>query len=1098
MHSMVPCGIDTTPQGWERFFRDLGYYTDLIEYPGEPGNHLEIDKQEGNRILDRIFLLAAPISGRLPIELWYVKPDISPSRVRRLVRKQMDYFIGACLYVIVYRQDNVDFMILRAYDYAHKGITTLIWSFNPQNISRTDLEIIQKLRVHDNTRLNEVYGTVCDALSVQPVTGSFFNDIRDLYRSESDRLKANEDISPASAESFVIRLISRLLFLRFVERKGWLRIDGQDSYLPALLAQFQSDLYDSALKPLFFQGLNTRENKPQFLGDVPFLNGGLFDPHPDDLSLKASDEFIRRLVDILYSYNFVVTESTPLEQQVAVDPEMLGHVFENLISYRQNTGSFYTPSSCVAFMCRLALEKYLAASVQEDEEAIRALVWRDDASGIKNPGVVLSAVKDVRILDPACGSGAFLIGMLQELMELYETLEPSSSSKDRYDRKLHIIQNNLYGVDIDEAAVQLARLRLWLSLVVDDDRNPITDPDADVALPNLDFKIEAGDSVSSISPAPTGNSSFGYDVVNELSQVYNQYLSCHGAQTKRKLQEQINALREEIAQWFNVSPDSFQWVTSFPNVLFDENGDRSGFDIVISNPPYVRQEHIDNKEQLKALYGDFFTGKSDLYTYFYHRGLSLLKDGGWHIFICSNSWLDVDFGKVLQKYLLDNAHLMAVYDTSQQRQFSSADVNTVITLIRKQVTGDDDVTEFVVLDKSYEDMLDGNIQSYRVIRRTRKQLLDEGTDEEGKYQGSKWGGKYLRAPDIYFTILDKAGNKLVPLGSIAEVRFGIKTGANEFFYLKPIGMSVKEVVELASKNPTAPVTVENGVDVRDKNGKVTGKYTTQIEACWLRPAVKSPREVNTVELSLDEVSYMVLMPPDDVCSLIGSSDTDSDRTELINSYVKLRYPLAGAYIDWGQQRGYDNKATCASRTVWWYLGAPITSGIAIPERHQQRYFVVRNLDRVCLNKSFYGIQSDIVVQGCMMSHISHLFAELIGRTPGGGGGPLDLDVNMVEQMYVLSPRTLSQQQVERIRFAIDRMSNRQILTIFEELGLPKPNKDYSNIRPEDVCLDKVLPDRRALDQVVFEVLGLTEEEQLEVYRAVVTLVKNRLVKAISV
>jgi hypothetical protein len=503
---------------------------------------------------------------------------------------------------------------------------------------------------------------------------------------------------------------------------------------------------------------------------VPYLNGGLFEKGTDDQNARVPDDALQPLLeDLLYRYNFTITESTPLDIEVAVDPEMLGKVFEELVTGRHETGSYYTPRPVVAFMGREALKGYLQRATRETPDALVHFVDARDASLLKDPEAVLDALKTVRVCDPACGSGAYLLGMLHELLELRTALfeQKRLDPETLYTRKLEIIQNNLYGVDIDPFAVEIARLRLWLSLVVDDPRNPLDNPDADVSLPNLDFKIEVGDSL--LAPDPQGGQQpdmFRAQQIAEYERLKGDYIRARTDEEKRVLRERIDALRDEIRQWAHPEGEveGFDWRVEFAEVFQD-----GGFDIILANPPYVRQELIENKDALLRLYPAVAEGRSDLYVYFYARALQLLKEGGMHVFVCSNSWLDVGFGGKLQKYLLENAHILAIYDSALERQFASADVNTIISILRKGKPDANAETRFIRLQGAFEQaMADPALQ--RVIVRTRDELWQEGLDEEGHYIGSKWGGKYLRAPDIFFTILEQGQRRLCTAGHAVEVR----------------------------------------------------------------------------------------------------------------------------------------------------------------------------------------------------------------------------------------------------------------------------------------------------------------------------------------
>ncbi len=638
----------------------------------------------------------------------------------------------------------------------------------PDAPTRTDLDVLLALETRPDEDPFTRADKIREAFSVEKVTQQFYKDFHRLFECAELRITGVED---DAKRLFVLKLFNRLLFIRFLERKGWLRFDKRRDYLRALWEDYQATRSDndtffgSRLKLLFFSALNNPQQRNliainqggqlrALIGDAPYLNGGLFEMDDDDQTAHVPDDALKPVIEeLLYRYNFTITESTPLEIEVAVDPEMLGKVFEELVTGRHESGSYYTPRRVVAFMCREALKGYLQTATSESAEAIASFVDQRDASMLKNPEAVLDALRKVRVCDPACGSGAYLLGMLHELLELRAALfeQKRLDSHTLYERKLEIIQRNLYGVDIDPFAVEIARLRLWLSLVVDDTRNPLDDPNADVSLPNLDFKIEVGDSLLAPDPQQKGGS-FDNEVIHQFEEKKAEYMRAHGDEQKRMLRKEIEMLREEIRQWAHADDvEGFDWRVEFAEVFKD-----GGFDIIVANPPYVRQEQINKavKAKLLALYPDAAEGRSDLYVYFYARGVQLLKAGGMHVFVCSNSWLDVGFGGKLQEYLLQNAHLWAIYDSALERQFASADVNTIISILRTGRPSDDAPTRFVRLNAPFEQAV-ADPQHQRVIVRTRAELWRSGLNEQGMYEGDKWGGKYLRAPDIYFTILER-------------------------------------------------------------------------------------------------------------------------------------------------------------------------------------------------------------------------------------------------------------------------------------------------------------------------------------------------------
>jgi hypothetical protein len=302
--------------------------------------------------------------------------------------------------------------------------------------------------------------------------------------------------------------------------------------------------------------------------------------------------------------------------------------------------------------------------------------------------------------------------------------------------------------------------------------------------------------------------------------------------------------------------DYVLWEIDFADVFMS----KGGFDIIIGNPPYVRQKNIgpptivdhpttakERKYYREKLIrsAQTYIGKqlqidknSDLYVYFYYLGMSLLNKNGVFVFITSNSWLDVGYGAGLQEWLLNNMEIKDIYDNQARRSFKSADVNTVIVVFNKPKEDPlSHTARFTAFKKPFQDVLSSHTllaieeakeivstDNFRVYQASQQDLLEEGFEKDkkqkelkktvplaGKYKGNKWGGKYLRAPDIYFKIMEKAGDKLVRLGDIAEVRRGFTTGCNQFFYLDDV--KIKE---------------------------------WGIEEEFLKPVIKSPRECKTI------------------------------------------------------------------------------------------------------------------------------------------------------------------------------------------------------------------------------------------------------------
>jgi len=319
------------------------------------------------------------------------------------------------------------------------------------------------------------------------------------------------------------------------------------------------------------------------------------------------------------------------------------------------------------------------------------------------------------------------------------------------------------------------------------------------------------------------------------------------------------------------------------------------------------------------------------------------------------------------------------------------------------------------------------------------------------------------------------------------VRFGIKTGANEFFYLEPVGRTVKEVAELAQKDPMAPVRAKNGAG-----------WEGEIEAAWLRPVVKSPKEIRTLEVRLEDLCYLVFMPPEDVRAAI-----DQRQAPPLS-----RYPKARAYIQWGEKQGYHERPTCKSRQWWWDLGDHKVPEIIFSRRLGDRHVCPVNLTAY-VGDTLYELYTTNAKQLALLlsSTPGRLLLEREGRELTGAITVVELYIP--DLLRVRIPQVRAAHLEQHLLPAFDRLSRRPIRSIFEELGFPlcrerrcdHPEHPYEHVDPPALTLEQVKrasTDRFELDGVVFDVLGLTDEERLQVYQAVARLVKNRLVKAKSV
>ena len=543
-----------------------------------------------------------------------------------------------------------------------------------------------------------------DAFDVEAVTKSFFAEYKKIFEAAEEGVSgfgASEE-EREERRLFVQTLFNRLMFVYFLQRKGWLSFQGDKDYLNALWHDYrstcyQTNFYTTRLYHLFFAGLNNPQSRNlsrdnlelhATIGDVPFLNGGLFEQTDLDkrTSVIVPDGAIERVLRGLFDrFNFTVLESTPFDIEVAVDPEMLGKVFEELVTGRHDSGSYYTPRPVVSFMCREALKGYLEGQDSGvSPEAVAKFVDERDTSGITLDGArrAAAALDEVTVVDPACGSGAYLLGMMQELVELQAALyNVRADNRSLYDLKLHIIQRNLYGVDIDEFAVNIAMLRMWLSLAID------YEGDSPPPLPNLDFKVVRGDSL--LGPDPSAGVEvqigLGRDVeqIRRLGERKAEYLRASAGPEKGRLRGEIQALEEQVKTELGdgaVSEDAVDWRLQFAEVF--ANG---GFDIAMANPPYIQLQKDGGK--LGRLYEKVgfatFVRTGDVYQLFYERGCQVLRpDRGLLAYITSNSWLKAEYGKRLRRYFSQRHTPLRLLELGKD-VFESAIVDSSVLILRK-------------------------------------------------------------------------------------------------------------------------------------------------------------------------------------------------------------------------------------------------------------------------------------------------------------------------------------------------------------------------------------------------------------------------------
>ncbi|MBU1153947.1 N-6 DNA methylase [bacterium] len=584
-----------------------------------------------------------------------------------------------------------------------------------------------------------------DAFNIEKVTKEFFEKYRELFLwtketldalvFKDNKIRADFEAKGVNTVDFAKKLLGQIVFLYFLQKKGWFGVKrdaewgtGPKNFLRELFEGKHAaykNFFNDILEPLFYEVLS-RERDDNFYSrfncKIPFLDGGLFDPinnydwvHTDiflpndlfsnDYKTKEGDKG-NRILDIFDLYNFTVKEDEPLEKEVAVDPEMLGKVFENLLEVkdRKSKGTYYTPREIVHYMCQQSLINYLATELEgkvskndseiiikygeqigENEARVEAKGRETDTYSYKLPESIRQNAKlidnklaNIKVCDPAIGSGAFPVGMMGEITKARNVLSAfiKEPSRTIYLFKRECIEKSLYGVDIDPSAVEIAKLRLWLSLVVDEEDIKQIKP-----LPNLDYKIVCGNSLLGVE-----KNLFNQRLFEELERLKPLLFNETSPKKKQEYKKQIDELISQITNGHK----EFDFEVYFSEVFHE----KKGFDVVIANPPYGADYSVNEKKHFLKRYLTTKTitnvqkGSLDTFTIFIELGYNVLKKCGTLNYIVPISITSSDSMTALHKLLEENCEIIKVssYSVRPQPVFENAVVDTSIILFKKSDT----------------------------------------------------------------------------------------------------------------------------------------------------------------------------------------------------------------------------------------------------------------------------------------------------------------------------------------------------------------------------------------------------------------------------
>jgi len=789
--------------------------------------------------------------------------------------------------------------------------------------------------------INPSLENIEESFGIENVTKEFFSDYKDRYLDLRDSLEkviekdpnVNKEFTDKSVSTvdFSKKLLGQIVFIYFLQKKGWLGVgrntetgkfkewgSGPKNFLRKLfnkeIVQYDN-FFNDILEPLFYEALATERDDDyysRFNCKIPFLNGGLFEPINDydwkGPGIRLENSIFESIFETFDRFNFTVKEDEPLDKEVAVDPEMLGKVFENLLDVidRKSKGAFYTPREDVHHMCQQSLIYYLGTNTGIPLNDIENFIQHGDLAQqitsnsdvyekylpvpIKeNSKKIDDLLKNIKIVDLAVGSGAFPMGMMNEIVKARSILSfLLKNVRNNYDLKRETIENSLYGADIDSSAVDIAKLRFWLSLIVDESDMTKIKP-----LPNLDHKIMCGNSLLEefegvklfdeklLEEIPKHDSSLieqikiEMDQLNqELGEIYTGKKKDNGR--KAEIDKEIKKLERKKREILSVPKEGIQQFTldqihqnrkkesqrklaelkKFQKIYFNEQNrklkkqyaeeidkiewglieetlkeqgneiamqklqqykknkskpfflwklyfseiyqrDNPGFDVVIGNPPYVRQESIKHfKVSLESTY-KVYNSTSDLYTYFYELGFNVLRNHGVLTFITSNKWMRTAYGNNLRQFFLEKTTLMEIINFGGKAVFESATVDTNILIFKKEIPTDN---HLVKINNDLPEM--GNPSK----------LIPQS-----KFDFTLGDAKTL-------PLKTKIENRGTPLKDWnITINYGVKTGFNEAFIIDT------ETKERLCKEDPKNIEILKPI-LRGRNIK---KYTCEWAGLWL-------------------------------------------------------------------------------------------------------------------------------------------------------------------------------------------------------------------------------------------------------------------------
>src|SRR6218665_3222068 len=918
----------------------------------------------------------------------------------------------------------------------------------------------------------EIADLLWKSLDVKEVNQEFYKQIKERFDALSGIIKSAEtelirlrgSFDSNAPKQFTIPLIGRYIFCWFLKEKRII----PTSLMGKEAIEKTENYYQTALLPLFFETLNAKvqDRNPFALNPlfkkIPYLNGGLFDESEEDklfANLKL-DAWLLPFAEILESYDFTVDESSSQYQQVAVDPEMLGRIFENLLAsqneeteklanQRKAFGAFYTPREIVDYMVNESIRAFLktqlsepGAGFKDEQEAEKKIAplfaAQADADHLKKEekNYILQKLEQIKILDPACGSGAFPMGILHKLTQLHEALGTVKSS---YELKKDILSRNIYGADIMPMAIEIARLRAWLSLVLEEDYKP-NDPVHNFGvkpLPNLDFKFVCANSLIDLGLDAFIQDSKG-TLHEELTQMWVTQLKALedlrkqfftpalASVEKEKLKKEYLQKRDEAIAAIETDSDAV-----LKNIAlkikhwnpFDDSkaspffspawmlGVDNGFDVVIGNPPYVQMQKNNGflAEQLKDEGYLTYERTGDVYALFYEFGFKVLKPNAVHVFITSSQWLKANYGKSLRKLFLSKNPIKLI--ALGPGMFETAVVDTNILIAKNEANKKQLQGSVVVKPEQINNLSSLAFQPMPYVDAENWAILNPLSQSINEKIKAK--GKPLRKWEI-------------------QINFGIKTGYNEAFIIDEAKR--KELIKSDAKSAEIINLVLRGRDIK--------KYFTEWNGGYLISTFPSLHtdisKYKAVKKYLEEFLPKINQTGETFINKEGKTETTRKKTA--HKWFETQDPI-----------GY-REEFAKEKIIWKRIGSQLRFSYS--------------------DREIFCLDSTCIATGEKIKYLTALLNsklcnyQLFESAPKTGMGDLIISVQALEPLLVYYPTDKEQNQIEAL---VDEILKRK-----------KSNQDTTDLEKEiDILVYKLYELTYDEVKIIDKDFGLNETEFIE-------------------